>query len=72
MKLEFFVGADARLIELIAPVEFVALDIFDTPVKWTTSQGNRLRPDKIGFAFHWAGISQNKYFTGQVFHGVRG
>ena len=60
MKLEFFVGADARLIELIAPVEFVALDIFDTPVKWTTSQGNRLR------------ISQNKYFTGQVFHGVRG
>jgi hypothetical protein len=26
-------------------------------------QRNRLRPDEIGFAFHWAGISQGRQIT---------
>jgi hypothetical protein len=29
-------------------------------------QRNGLRPDEIGFAFHWAGISLGKHFTGQA------
>jgi len=26
-------------------------------------QSNRLRPDEISFAFHWAGISQGRQIT---------
>jgi hypothetical protein len=33
---------------------FLTLDHFRSP------QRNRLRPDEIGLAFHWASISQGK------------
>jgi hypothetical protein len=29
-------------------------------------QRNRLRPDEIGFAFHWAGISQGRQIAMNV------
>jgi hypothetical protein len=47
----------------LSPLINESLSFFNPQI---TPQRNRLRPDEIGFAFHWAGISLDKHFTGQA------